>query len=179
MTTCRIGPYKALKAVGLRAKGAAQVTIRPVTTAAARRFILARVQDRDDWRAVLDELRPGGRLARLGTLSNPWRLMLAVTFFEERDGTGATIRDPNDLMRLSPGGVEELQEVLLNHFVGAAIAARYPDAEAAPFTVQETTRWLAQLAGRLSSNQFRTASTAALGTRRTRDLNGLAADGIT
>jgi hypothetical protein len=146
--TCRIGQYKALEKDRVWVQDAAQVQLRPVGLATARKFLNQRVTDKARWQPVLTAMRRSGNCPLAGALSTPWRLTLAATVYEWRDPhTGSYLRDPTDLTSPSLDTDDKIRDHLLGLFILAAAASqgsRYP-----PATVH---RWLAVLAGYLNSN---------------------------
>lgn len=114
--TCRTRRYDELEAEGSHILDAARIEIHPVDSGQAVGFLERRGAARRPalWQPVLDELRasPGGVLAT--ALSTPWRLTLAATVYE-RQG------DPGELVgTAASGSVDDVAELLLSRFIGAA-----------------------------------------------------------
>ncbi|RLK54415.1 NACHT domain-containing protein [Actinokineospora cianjurensis] len=152
--TCRTLHYQALTDVDVWTHEAALVTIRAVDSDKARAFILSRVDTPGRWKAVLSTLQhhPDGPLAE--GLSTPWRLSLATVVYEQRDRTGAHIRDPDDLIAVAvTGDPTAVRDHLLAHFIPAATAV-YTTASNTepPYTAEQIHQWLAVLAGYLHHN---------------------------
>ncbi|MFI6030790.1 NACHT domain-containing protein [Amycolatopsis magusensis] len=151
--TCRTGHYQALTDAEVWTHDAAHITIDAVDSAKAREFIESRVANLGRWQTVLSTLdhHDGGPLA-VG-LATPWRLSLATTVYEQRDPDNSYTRNPADLIRVAATSNHALREHLLTHFITATTAAHTAESgKQAPYTADQTHRWLAVLADYLHHN---------------------------
>lgn len=148
--TCRSGHYQNLEDLRIWAHDAARVELSPVDAAGARDFLAARAADPARWDPVLTAIAaaPEGPLAQ--GLSTPWRLTVAAVVYDQRDPSGAFVRNPADLVDLADWtGPEEVRDHLLGLLLPAALAL-HPAPDGAD--VARVHRWLATLAGYLNHN---------------------------
>ncbi|MGW1563775.1 hypothetical protein ACWCQ1_46025 [Streptomyces sp. NPDC002144] len=137
VVTCRHDFYQALVDSGTSFRADAHITLNRISPELARRFLEHRVAatavGRRRWGPVLKALQiaagdpvqkaPGGAARAhsvASALETPWRLMLAVTVFEEQKG-GLYLRDPAALITLAISG--RLHRYLLDRYIDAAVAA--------------------------------------------------------
>jgi hypothetical protein len=148
IVTCRTSQYEALEQEArVWIQDAVRIQLRPVEVAAACSFLTSRVTEEARWQPVLDQmLRPaGGPLT--AALSTPWRLTLAATAYDQRDRTGAYVRNPVDLTTPQLGTEDSVRDHLLALFIPATLAA-HKDRYAGDYVH----RWLAVLASYLDRN---------------------------
>ncbi|GHB16695.1 hypothetical protein GCM10010306_005630 [Streptomyces umbrinus] len=135
--TCRTRQYDALEADGSHMVDAARIEIASLTAGQILAFLGRRGAARRPalWQGVLDQIErcPAGVLAR--SLSTPWRLTLAAAVYER---TG----EPDEL--LVPETEEEMADLLLGRFIGAAVSSTTK----APgrHREEDVHRWLSALA---------------------------------
>ncbi|MFB9681689.1 NACHT domain-containing protein [Streptosporangium vulgare] len=121
--TCRTTHYQDLEELRVWARDTARVELSPVEAAGARDFLAARAEDPSRWEPVLAAIAgdPGGPLAQ--GLSTPWRLTLAAAVYDQRDRSGAFVRDPGDLVDLADWTTpEEVRDHLLGLLLPATLA---------------------------------------------------------
>ncbi|MGY3677625.1 NACHT domain-containing protein [Streptomyces sp. TE33382] len=147
--TCRSTAYDALEGANLWAEDASRIDIAPVTAAATEAFVTARARRPARWEPVLDALHAArsGPLAQ--GLSTPWRLTIALAVYDERHPDGSWVRDPSDLLELTPQTPGQIRDHLLNLFV---LAASSTGGTTAPYTRLQVHTWLTVLAGYLHTN---------------------------
>ncbi|MGI5226376.1 NACHT domain-containing protein [Actinoallomurus sp. CA-142502] len=159
--TCRSTDYDELIASEAWAHDAARITLRPVRAKPAGRFVeaVAGAHQRARWQPVLDALaRPGHPLA--DALATPWRLTVAVTVYQQRHPeTGAYLRDPAELTRLTgPSGAadpDEIRDHLLGLYIPAAVAATASGGGRPRHRPEQVHAWLGVLARHLNANATR------------------------
>ncbi|MFF2959142.1 NACHT domain-containing protein [Streptomyces sp. NPDC057963] len=147
--TCRSSAYVALEGAELWAEDASRIDIAPVTPAATEAFVTARARKPARWEPVLNAVHaaPASPLAR--GLSTPWRLTVALAAYDERHPGGGWVRDPVDLLELTPQTPEQVRDHLLNLFI---LAAAPTGGTTAPYTQLQVRTWLAVLARYLHTN---------------------------
>jgi hypothetical protein len=146
--TCRINQYEALEQEAREwVQDAARIQLRPVSVATARSFLTSRVTEKARWRPVLDQMRRPASRPLAAALSTPWRLTLAATVYDQRDQTGAYLRDPVDLTSPQLDTEDAVRDHLLALFIPATLAAHK-----GRYTGDCVHRWLAVLASYLDSN---------------------------
>lgn len=172
--TCRHAHYQTLADADVQPNVVAHIALNRVDASRAGDYLRQRVavteNGRTRWRPVLSALEAvaergvenaGPSAAALaGMLDTPWRLTLAVTVFEERAADGRYLRDPADLLSHAVEG--RLHDYLLDHYVGAAVAAPRHGIDDVAGTsgsgagkrldAATTTRYLVVLAGHLNAN---------------------------
>jgi hypothetical protein len=146
--TCRINQYEALEQDAHEwVQDAARIELRPVEVAAACSFLTGRVTEEDRWQPVLDQMwQPAGR-PLAAALSTPWRLTLAATVYDQRDRTGAYVRNPVDLTSPQLDTEVAVRDHLLALFIPATLAAHK-----GRYASDYVHRWLSVLASYLDSN---------------------------
>jgi len=152
--TCRIEQYEALEGAHEWVRDAARVEIRPVTLSKARSFLVARTDDEDRWKPVLEAMRRGGNQPLGQALSTPWRLALAATVYEQRNvATGHYLRKPAALVDPSLDTEDKIRDHLLELFIPTVVGLHgdlYPAAL--------VHRWLATMAQYLRNNSGTSAA---------------------
>lgn len=171
--TCRHAHYQTLVDADVQPNVVAHIALNRVDASRAGDYLRQRVavteNGRARWQPVLsavdvvaergaENVSPSAATLA-GMLDTPWRLTLAVTVFEERAADGRYLRDPADLLAYAAEG--RLYNYLLDHYIGAAVAASQhgTDAVGAPnsksgkrWDAAATRRYLAVLAGYLNAN---------------------------
>ncbi|MFI0758050.1 NACHT domain-containing protein [Streptomyces anulatus] len=141
VVTCRHAHYQALVEAEAEPRIVAHLVVARVDAARAHGYLSQRVagteRSRTRWHSVLSALDavaagpPGTVLPEhillAETLDTPWRLTLAATVFQERIADGRYLRDPADLLVLAADG--HLYEYLLDHYIGASVAAPHRGAD--------------------------------------------------
>ncbi|MER5988313.1 NACHT domain-containing protein [Streptomyces sp. NPDC001787] len=147
--TCRSTTYVALEGANLWAEDASRIDIAPVSPAAAEAFVTARARRPARWEPVLNALHAGRSSPLVQGLSTPWRLTVALAVHDERHPDGSWVRDPVELLALTPQTPERIRDHLLDLFILAASSA---GGTTAPYTRTQVHDWLTVLAGYLHTN---------------------------
>lgn len=145
--TCRINQYEALEQAREWVHDAARIQLCPVEVATARSFLTSRVNDTARWQPVLDQMRRPSIGPLAMALSTPWRLTLAAIVYDQRDATGAYLRNPADLTCPQLDTEDAVRDHLLSLFIPATLAAHE-----GRYTGDNVHRWLAVMASYLDSN---------------------------
>ncbi|MFE4360544.1 MULTISPECIES: NACHT domain-containing protein [Streptomycetaceae] len=174
VVTCRHAHYQALVEEEAEPGIWAHIAVARVDASRARSYLSQRVANRERsrarWQPVLSALDtvaagpadtvPPEYTLLADALDTPWRLTLAATVFQERAADGRYLRDPAQLLALAANG--QLYEYLLDHYIGAAVAASHrgaadtsrPSSSDSPPRLDAATTWrcLAFLARYLNDN---------------------------
>ncbi|MFD0039287.1 NACHT domain-containing protein [Streptomyces anulatus] len=141
VVTCRHVHYQALVEAEAEPRIVAHIAVARVDAARAHSYLSQSVagteRSRTRWHPVLSALDavaagPVGtalpeHILLAETLDTPWRLTLAATVFQERIADGRYLRHPADLLVLAANG--RLYEYLLDHYIGASVAAPHRGAD--------------------------------------------------